>query len=166
MFRPENVPAVVAGVVLGFLAFFALLALLIFLVRKYGMPRPPTVIRRVIRRKKNPATPIPATMIDEPVAPTPTSAPTPAPTPNAGPNTSVKRHVVNIDYLMTGARRVVVKDGNPTAVKEVVEEPAPLVNPYTTPVPDDEEEIILEETVDGDDPCGWFTSMFKRRPEF
>jgi len=92
---------------------------------------------------------------DKPVSPTPTPAPA------SGPNPAVKRHVVNIDYLMTGARRVVVKDGNPTAMKVAEEEP-----PENKPLADDEEEIVLEETIDGDDPCGWFTHFFTKTPEF
>jgi len=33
------------------------------------------------------------------------------------PKNAAKQYTVNIDYLMTGARRVVVKDGNPTSTK-------------------------------------------------
>jgi len=150
-YRPLNLAALILGLLFGLLFLFFLIFLILFLIRKYGAPRPPTVIRRIIRRKKEQFSNKDA----EPLAPAPTPAPAPAPA--NGPTPVTKRHVVNIDYLMTGARRVVVKDGNPSAMK-VVDEAPPV-----TPLPDDEEEIVIEETVDdGDDPCGWFTNIFKK----
>jgi hypothetical protein len=46
------------------------------------------------------------------------AAPTPMGSePPADPSKPSKQYTVNIDYLMTGAKRVVVKDGNPTSTK-------------------------------------------------
>jgi hypothetical protein len=41
----------------------------------------------------------------------------PPPASPVDPRKPAKQYTVNIDYLMTGARRVVVKDGNPTSAK-------------------------------------------------
>jgi len=151
-YRPINMVSLIVGLIFGLLLLIALIILALYLIRRCGLPRPPTIVRRIIRRKK-PTPTVPIVASDSTPTPTPSA-------PESGSLPPTKRHVVNIDYLMTGARRVVVKDGNPTAMK--VDDEATS----SAPLADDEEEVVIEETIDGnDDPCGWFTGLFRKEAE-
>jgi len=150
-YAPQNDAGAIVGLVFGLLLALLFFIFLIWLAVRYRryLKKPRT---RILRKTKVPA-PAPK------VAPVPVEE-TPVPentaSPPVGGRPSYRHKTANIDYLMTGARRVTVKDGNPTAVEVVLDQSKEDIEYF-------DEEIEVEE--DPMTPCEWLMSLLKKKTE-
>jgi hypothetical protein len=109
----------IAGIVIGILVAIGLCILALLLFDKYKREIPKNSERELLNASSSPKTSPKPVILKYNLLPTANPV-VPLPHPVALP---LGRHkTVNIDYIMTGSRRVVVKDGNPTVPEIVMEE--------------------------------------------